>query len=55
MKPTTPTRPDLDALIERSKAAVERMTPAERDAMLEQQRQSWARGEAELAKDPRTR
>ena len=41
----TKDRSDLDALVERSRAAVAAMSPAERDAMHAEQAESWARGE----------
>lgn len=41
----------LAKLIEWSKDAVSRMTPAERDHMIAEQARSWARSEAQWAKD----
>lgn len=44
-------RPGLDALIEQARAAVEAMSPAEREAMHEAQRRSWVRAELAMGSD----
>ncbi len=46
-----PERPALSRLIEESKAAVAAMTPAEREAMWQAQRESWLRGELAMGSD----
>jgi hypothetical protein len=48
------TRPDLDELIEQSKARVAAMTDEEREAMYAAQRESYVRGEMSWPK-PRYR
>jgi len=45
------TDPKLLELIERSRKIVDAMTPKERDEMLRKQGESWARAEAQWAKD----
>lgn len=43
-------RPELDALLAKTKAEVDAMTPAQREAMLHVQAESWARAEASWPK-----
>ncbi len=38
-------RPELDSLIAKARAIVDRMTPEEKAAMIKQQTESWARAE----------
>lgn len=45
--------PELKALIERAKAVVDAMTPAEREAMYRRQAEGWAKAEVQWAKDYR--
>lgn len=47
------TNQELIDLCKKARDAIEAMTPAEREAMWEEQRQSWIRGEAELAIEER--
>ncbi len=42
---------DLEELIRKAKAQVDAMTPAEREAMLRKQAESWAKSETQWAKD----
>lgn len=44
---------ELLDLFEKSKAAIEAMSPQARELMFREQARSWVRGEAELAKDER--
>ncbi len=39
-----PERPELDELLKKAKEAVEKMTPEERAAMMEEQKKSFVRG-----------
>jgi len=41
---TGPKTRDINVLLEEAKRKVEAMTPAERAAMMEEQRKSWVRG-----------
>lgn len=43
--------PELEELLRRSKEIVARMTPEEKAEMLRKQAESWARSEAQWAKD----
>lgn len=43
--------PELEKLLEQAKAKMAAMTPEEREAMLRKQAESWARSEAQWAKD----
>lgn len=42
--------PELEKLLAKAKAAVERMSPEEREAMHKAQRESWIRGEVSWPK-----
>ena len=44
-------RPGLTARIEQARAAVDAMSPAEREAMYAAQRRSWVRGEMAMGSD----
>jgi len=44
-------RHELELLLANAKAQVARMTPEEKEAMLRKQAESWARSEAQWAKD----
>lgn len=44
-------KPSLSELIRKSKEIVAAMTPKEKEAMLKKQAESWARSEAQWAKD----
>lgn len=46
-----PMRPELEALIKRSREIVDAMTPEQVNEMLRKQGESWARSEAQWAKD----
>lgn len=43
--------PELSELLRKAKAAVDAMTPEQRTEMLRKQAESWARSEAQWAKD----
>lgn len=44
-------RPELDELIRKARQIVDAMTPEEKAEMLRKQGESWARSEAQWAKD----
>lgn len=44
-------KPNLDELLKRAKAHVDAMSREELDAMLKRQGESWAKSEAQWAKD----
>lgn len=46
-----PMKPNLDELLKRAKAHVDAMSREELDAMLKRQGESWAKSEAQWAKD----
>lgn len=43
--------PELKELLRKARIAVDAMTPEEREVMLKRQGESWARSEAQWAKD----
>jgi hypothetical protein len=50
-----PERPELAALLAKAKAALEKLTPEQRDKMFAAQRQSWVVGEIMLEHPEMTR
>lgn len=53
--PRTPERPELDAMIQKARAAYDAMTPAQKREMHDAQRRSWVRGELMLEHSKMTR